>query len=247
MHVDASPAAVRLVAAITNAAGTALGHDLSRGTTVVGHADRIGSTMAVAYPLGDCTIVWCSPELQDLLTSLNDPSPLDNDEFVDRCAALGGVVTGSGHHRVLSRPAPEPAVDPAQLISLDRDEAADRVLITAFVSACSQDDLDEAELTMDDLDEALVAVLGADGAIASLAGARPWRYDETFDDIAVITHPDHRGHGYGTAAVAALSRRRQRTGRTMFYNCDVDNVGSNRVAEAAGFELVFTVTGVSFG
>ena len=202
--------------------------------------------MAVAYPLGDRTIVWCSPELQDRLSTLNDPRPLGNEEFVDRCVRLGGSAVGSGHHRVLSRPAPEPAVDPARVVTLDRDDADDRTLIAQFVRKCSPEDLDEAELAMDDLDEALVGVLDADGAIASLAGARPWRYDDTVDDIAVITRPDRRGQGLGAAAVAALSQRRQRAGRTMFYNCNVDNVGSNRVAEAVGFELAFTVAAASF-
>jgi hypothetical protein len=32
----------------------------------------------------------------------------------------------------------------------------------------------------------------------------------------------------------------------MFYSSDVENVGSSRLAEAVGFELVYTVTGVSF-
>jgi RimJ/RimL family protein N-acetyltransferase len=247
VHMQSSPEAGRLIAAITTAASTALGHELPEGTTVVGSADRTGSPMAVLYPLGERTIVWCAPELQERLAALNDPRPLDRDEFVERCVRLGGAVAGSGHLRVLSRPAPEPALDPTRLISLNRDEADDRRLIAALVRECSQDDLDEAELALDQLDEALVAVLDRDGAIASLAGARPWVFDDGVDDVMVITHPAHRGRGLAAAAVAALSQRRQREGTTMFYNCDVENVGSNRVAEAVGFDLVFTVTAASFG
>ncbi len=120
-------------------------------------------------------------------------------------------------------------------------------LIAAFVEHCPGDDLDEAELGMDRLDEAIVGVLDGSGDLAAYAGARPWVFDASFDDIAVITRPDHRGCGLGTAAVSALSQRRQRSGRTMFYGCDVRNPASSRVAEAAGFELVHTVTAVSFG
>ena len=100
---------------------------------------------------------------------------------------------------------------------------------------------------MDRLDEAIVGVLDGSGALTAYAGARPWVFDASFDDVAVITRPDHRGRGMGTAAVAELSRRRQRSGRTMFYGCDVENMASSRVAEAAGFELVYTATAVSFG
>lgn len=246
LPIDPDPAAL-LVAAVRTAASSALGRELPSGTTVVPSPDRQGSELAVAYPLGDRTVVWCAPGLGARLEALNDPVALDNDEFVTRAVALGGVFGGAGHQRVLSRPAPKPTVDPSRLVVLDRDDADDRRLIAAFVDRCSADDLDEAELAMDELDEAIVGVLDPSGALASYAGARPWRFDAGFDEVGVITRPDQRGNGFGTAAVAALSQRRQRIGRMMFYNCDVDNVGSNRVAEAAGFELVYTVTGVSFG
>jgi RimJ/RimL family protein N-acetyltransferase len=244
--IDPDPAAL-LVDAVCAAASSALGRELPSGTAVVPSPDREGSQVAVAYPLGDRTVVWCAPKLGAQLEALNDPVALDNDEFVARAVALGGVFDGAGRQRVLSRSAPEPAVDPSRLVVLDRDDAEDRRLIAAFVDRCSADDLDDAELDMDELDEAIVGVLDLSGALASYASARPWRFDARFDDVAVITRPDQRGHGLGTAAVAALSRRRQRIGRMMFYNCAVDNLGSNGVAEAAGFELVYTVTAVSFG
>jgi RimJ/RimL family protein N-acetyltransferase len=243
---DPDPAAL-LVEAVSAAASSTLGRELPAGTTVVGSPDREGSKFAVAYPLGDRTIVWCAPARRAALETLNGPVALGNDEFVVRATELGGVFDGRGHQRVLARPAPDPAVEPSRLVVLDRDDADDRRLIAAFVDRCSADDLDDAELAMDELDEAIVGVLDASGALASYASARPWRFDARFDDVAVITRPDQRGRGLGTAAVAALSRRRQRVGRMMFYNCDVDNLGSNGVAEAAGFELVYTVTAVSFG
>jgi GNAT superfamily N-acetyltransferase len=243
-HLDA---AVRLAAATTTAASDALGRELPEGTTVVASPWREGSTLAVAYPLGDRTIIWCAPALSAALASLDGPVPLSNADFTVRAGELGGVLIGSGHHRVLSTPAPDPAVESSRLVVLDRDDPAHRSLISAFIDHCSDDDLDEAELDMDRLDEAIVGVLDDSGALASYASARPWVFDSQFDDIAVITDPDHRVRGLGRAAVAALSQRRQHVGRTMFYSCDVDNLGSNRLAEAVGFEHVYTVTGVSFG
>jgi GNAT superfamily N-acetyltransferase len=244
--IDPDPAAL-LVEAVSAAASSTLGRVVPAGTTVVASPDREGSDLAVAYPLGDRTIVWCAPELGARLATLTGPVALDNDEFVVRATALGGVFDGTGHQRVLARPAPDPTVEPLRLVVLDRDDVDDRRLIAAFVDRCSADDLDEAELDLDELDEAIVGVLDPSGALASYASARPWRFDARFDDVAVITRADQRGQGLGTAAVAALSQRRQRAGRMMFYNCSADNLGSNGVAEAAGFELVYTVTAVSFG
>jgi GNAT superfamily N-acetyltransferase len=237
----------RLVVAVTTAASDTLGRDVPLGTSVVASPARDGSTIAVAYPLGTRTIIWCAPALGAALASLTGPVALSNDEFTARAGDLGGVLHGAGRHRVLSKPALDPAVEPSRLIGLDRDISRHRTLISAFIDRCSDDDLDEAELDIDQLDEAIVGVLDESGALASYASARPWVFDSQFDDVAVITHPDHRGRGLGTAAVAALSKRRQHVGRTMFYNCDVDNPSSNRLAEAVGFELVYTVTGISFG
>jgi GNAT superfamily N-acetyltransferase len=245
-HSQLSPAA-RLVSAVTTAAGEASGGELPPGTTVVASPTRDGSTLAVAYPLGERTVVWCAPGLATTLAPLNVPIALSNDDFTARAVELGGVYDGAGHQRVLPGPAPDPAVESSRLVVLDRGVGDHRALIAAFVARCSDDDLDEAELSMESLDEAIVGVLGDDGALVSYASARPWVFDPGFDDVAVITRPDQRGRGLGAAAVAALCRRRQADGREMFYNCDVANTGSNRLAEAVGFELVYTVTGVSFG
>jgi GNAT superfamily N-acetyltransferase len=239
-------AASLLVQALTVAAGRMLGRELGAGTTVVADGGREGSDVAVAYPLGDRTIVWCAPALGERLRPLNGRVALGNDEFVARSSELGGVCSGAGRQRVLPRPAPDATVDSSRLVVVDRDDPDDRRLVAAFVDRCAHDDLDEAELDMDELDEAIVGVLDPAGALASYASARPWRFDARFDDIAVITRPDQRGRGLGTEAVAALCRRRQRIGRMMFYNCDVDNLGSNRLAEVLGFQQVCTVTAVSF-
>jgi GNAT superfamily N-acetyltransferase len=240
-------AADRLIAAVTTAAGDALGCEPPTGTAIVASEAREGSKLAVAYPLAERTIVWCAPGLASRLAPLEGPTVLDNDEFTARASELGGVYEGAGHHRVLARPAPEPAVETSRLVVLDRGDAEHRALIAAFIDRCSDDDLDEAELSIELLDEAIVGVLDDAGALVSYASSRPWVFDACFDDVAVITRPDQRGRGLGAAAVAELSRRRQAVGHSMFYSCDIENIGSSRLAESVGFQLVYTVTAVSFG
>ncbi len=106
----------RLIAAITDAAVAAFGGELPTGTTVVGSPDRAGSKIAVAYPLGDRTIVWCSPgPIFVTLEPLNGEPALSNESFVARTRQLGGVLVGAGHHRVLSVAALDPRVEPSRL------------------------------------------------------------------------------------------------------------------------------------
>lgn len=216
------------------------------GTTIVGAADRVGSSVAVAYPLGDRTIIFCSSDTASKLAPIEQPRAVSGDEFVEAASALGGAFVGAGDHCVLDRDPITRPVDGLVPVDLDRDAAADRARIAAFVAACPEDDLDEAELAMDELDPAIVALVDSGGAIASYASGRPWQFDDDFDDIAVITNPARRGRGLGSAVVAELAVRRRRQGRQLFYGYNVDNAGSKRVARAAGFDVVCTVSAVDF-
>jgi GNAT superfamily N-acetyltransferase len=243
---DSGDAAARYRSAVLSTAAADLGTDVGPGTTVVASARRRGSTLAVAYPLGDRTIVWCSPELAPRLAPIGQLGAVSYEQFVEAASALGGSFDGAGHHRVLTNGSLGRRIDGYRFTTLDRDDAHDRALIGAFVAGCSEDDLDEAELAMDELAPAIAVLIDGGGSIASYASARPWPIDAGFDDIAVITHPDRRGRGLGAAVVGEFARRRRRQGRLLFYNCDVENIGSNHVAVAAGFQLVCTVVAVGF-
>lgn len=243
---ESAGVAARYRSAVLSTAAADLGTDLAPGTTVVASVRRRGSSLAVAYPLGDRTIVWCAPELAPRLAPIEQVDALSYEQFVEAASTLDGRFEGAGHHRVLTGESPGRRIEGYRFTTLDRDDARDRALIGAFVAGCSGDDLDEAELAMDELDAAIGVLVDEGGSIASYASARPWSVSADFDDIAVITHPDHRGRGLGTAVVGEFARRRRRRGRLLFYNCDVENIGSNRVAVAAGFQLVCTVVAVGF-
>ncbi len=239
-------AADRFRMAVQAAASAELGYELPVGTSVVGAAGRKGSTSVVAYPMGDRTVIWCAPDVAPRLASLEGQPALSNDEFVKAATELGGIQGGWGRFRVLDGMPPAPGLDPSQIRALDRDNAADCAFIADFITTCSANDLDEAELDIDELDPVILALLDASGAAAAMVYAMPWMFDADFDDIGIITRPDCRGRGSGAAAVAHFARQQQRLGRLPLYGCDTTNIGSDRLAESVGFTLVQTVASVRF-
>lgn len=246
-HRHGPDATDRYVAGVLRSAAAKLGTDTLDATTVIADPERIGSDVAVIYPLEQHTLIWCSPDHAPGLASLAADTPIGDRAAVDALRRHGGEVAGAGNHRVLpAEPIVVGAAADMRITPLDPTDPHALALLRAFVDDCDADDLDEAELDMDDLDDTIVVALDGTGAIAALSSVRPWSIDPAFDDIAVITHPRHRRRGLGAATVAALSAQQREAGRLLFYSCGVDNVGSNRVAESVGFEMVATVTAVSF-
>lgn len=200
----------------------------------------------MAYPMGERTVIWCSPALAPRLATLVRNAAISNDDFAQEAAELGGTFSGQGRFRLLLSPPHDIDSGTADLQVLSRDNPADCALIQDFIDACPEADLDEAELEMGDLDPVILVTLDQQGAISAYASTRPWDVNPNFDDVGILTRPDTRSQGLGTAAVAALARQQLAAGRVPLYNCNVDNLGSNRLAEVVGFELVQTVSAVRF-
>ena len=247
---DAAAAVRRYLDAVRSSAERDLGRRAA-GTEVVGAADRAGSSSAVCYPCGDVTIVWCAPEAVDRLRPLDRDDALTHEAFVDEAARLGAGPPTGGRNLVLGPEARSAAIQrtvrsATAPLAIDRDDPADVALLAAFVEACDADDLDEAELDLDDLDPAIVAndLPDAPGTLAAVAYARPWDLDGGFDDIGVIGHPAHRGHGLAAAAVRALIARPGGDEREPLYRHDLANDASARVADALGFTPAQTLAAV---
>ena len=246
-HELEQTASHRYAAGVMAAAEAKLGEPIGVGTTIVADPERAGTNTAVIYPLERHTLVWCSAEHAPALDWLADGVPLGVDDVIERLVSKGGELLGAGNHRVLDgRPITRSDAG-FRLVNLDPTDPVARRRLQAFIDDCDPDDLDEAELAMDDLDDTIVVALADDDTIAAFSSVRPWSIDSAFDDVAVLTHPEHRRKGLAAAVVSTLSSQQQAAGRLLFYGCDVDNIGSNHVAESVGFTLVATVTAVSIG
>jgi GNAT superfamily N-acetyltransferase len=237
----------RYTTGVEAAAEARLGERIGVGTTIVADPDRAGSNAAVIYPLAGHTLVWCSPEFAPGLGWLADDVAFTGEEVVEKLLGRGGELLGAGNHRVLDIGPIDRSGTGCRLVRLDPAEPAALRRLQAFIDDCDPDDLDEAELALDDLDDTIIVAFDDDDTIAAFSSVRPWSIDPDFDDIAVLTHPKHRRKGLAAAVVSALSSQQQAAGRLLFYSCDVDNIGSNRVAESVGFDLVATVSAVSIG
>lgn len=242
------------VAGLLEHAAAELGRSLPVGTCVVPEAERAGSSSASVYPLplADRTIIWVDPALVERLDGLNSADAISTDTFLARARELGGTVVGEGNNRVL--------VDNADLVEpvgaesiglvpqmLDADVADDRARIEVLAAACSDDDLDEADLDLEQLDPHILGLVAADGAVAAYASARPSEYNPTFDDIGVLTHPEFRGRRLGARAVYEYITMRQTSGCRFLYRCTIENIASNKLSDSIGFTLVQRIAATTFG
>jgi predicted GNAT family acetyltransferase len=72
-----------------------------------------------------------------------------------------------------------------------------------------------------------------DGKIASIAV--PFYVGDTFEDIGVVTEPDHRRKGLSTACAGALIADIRGRGRVPSWSTSPDNTGSRGLAARLGF------------
>jgi GNAT superfamily N-acetyltransferase len=238
----------RYVASLLAAAETEHGRPLGPGTTIVVDPERAGTGSASCYPTPYTSIVWCDPSLLERLAPIESSKTLSAEEFVVAADALGAVLVGYGRIRTLDGDLRRPDADLGDLIvrHIDVGDAAPISMLDSLIAACDDDDIEEADLDLDYLDPTLTLLIAADGTIAAYASSRPHDLLVDFEDISVVTHPAWRGRRLGALAVYEHVRRSRAEGRCWLYRCDLDNTGSNRLAETLGFTLVTTIGAVSF-
>jgi len=217
------------------------------GVSVAGTETRAESHVTAGYLVGSHFYVTCDPAVEAQLRSATADMEPSLDAWFAIGHELGGQLLGSGLMHVpgasgLAHVAP--LADAYELRSLDHE--ADRGLVERFVERNTEYDLDQAEVELDNLDDLIEITIGADAEIASWSSCHQFDMAETFGDIGVLTHPDHRDRGLGRAAVAAICARMTAAGLSPLYRCDVENTGSAALAASLGFDLATHLTAFRF-
>lgn len=238
--------------ALAKDATAATGKVLDGGTVIAPSPDRSGSGAATSYPTPSGTIIWCDPALVDTLTDVlgaETDRAIESADFVPLATSHGATLLGFGNNRILVGGVRHPSAGATNVVArrLDRGDPGDKTLLAELASVASEDDRDEAEFYLDDLDPFIVGVLEGDCLVAFGSG-RVSDLDDRFDDIGVLTHPEHRRRGLGALAVGEFVRHRLAAdpARRMLYRCSIENVGSNGIAESLGFTLAHTIGAVRF-
>lgn len=217
-------------------------------TLVVGESDRAGSALAVAYHLGETTVVRCDPDLVASLNPLVDTTPgLDSETFRARAEGLGLGFVNGGDQRVvpMAELVDPPQADGAHLRVLDPDSQADRRSIVDLLDSCDPEDVDAADFEPGQYDPRIIGLRDdVTGRLLVLASSRPWTGDSPFDDIGVLAVDSHRGRGLGRFAVKALCDLMATADRLPLYRNNWDRPASAALARSLGFQLVAQLTAV---
>jgi GNAT superfamily N-acetyltransferase len=113
------------------------------------------------------------------------------------------------------------------------DAENDRPALLALYEACTEADLDAAEVRIEEPDSVIFGAF--EGAqLVAYAGHRYW--DEVIADIGVLIHPGYRGRGLGKAVVSALCEWCIRHEIVPMYRVYSTHVHSRRIPEALGFK-----------
>jgi GNAT superfamily N-acetyltransferase len=124
---------------------------------------------------------------------------------------------------------------PVQLLG-----AKDTAHISALEAACDATEWDHGGSVLGEA--AVMCGVFSGGTLAALAGYEVW--DTTVAHISIITHPEHRGQGYGHSAVAFLAKHAAWKKLLPQYRTMQANVPSMAIAQSLGFEHFATSVAV---
>ncbi len=252
-HVDSIELTHELIearfhTALAHAMGLDLGRFDTAATIVLSEPDRVGSGYVAVCRIRQLTCVRADPALALGVEELTDPhSSLSFDDAREWAKRSGWVVVDGADHHLVTASDLAPRVPPqrASVVFLDRDDPVDHRRIAELIEACDADDLDEAEIDIEDLDPIIVALLDDQGRLGSFVSGRRWTQDERFDDIGVITRDDLRGKGWGSANVAAFSRRCFELDRLPLYRCNWSRTASKALVTGLGFKRSVSILAIS--
>ena len=118
------------------------------------------------------------------------------------------------------------------------DPQADEACLLELYEACSEADLDDAEIYVDDPDPVIFGLFDGPKMIA-YASHRYW--DDVLADIGVLIHPDYRRRGLGKAVVSVLCEWCFENDVVPMYRVFDDHLHSIKIRQALGFKQLVAI------
>jgi len=205
------------------------------------------SNKTVVYDIKDMTIVRIGTKLaKDLgiAAGLIENTILDKEEIKKLVLAYGMTVDEeySLHDFFL---------DPADFISANTDNKfnvkmldtdADKQSMLELFDACSEEEIDDADIYIDELDPVNYGSFDGDNLVAYCSYRM---FSDSICDVGVIIHPLHRNKGLGKAVVSSLAEHCFKNDVIPMYRVFASNNYSLRIPKALGFRQMVLVTVVT--
>ena len=201
------------------------------------------SNKAVIYDMKDMTIIRIGTALAkelDIPTGLIDGTVIDTEQIKQRIADSGLRIADAYDLYDFF-------LDPADFIDANADNkvmvsaldtARDRGSMLALFAACSEAEIDDADIYIDKLDPVNFGVWDRDKLIAYCSYRM---FSNTICDAGVIIHPEHRNKGLGKAIISRLAQHCFANNVIPMYRVFGDNAYSLRIPQALGFRLMVLV------
>lgn len=119
--------------------------------------------------------------------------------------------------------------------ALRRLTGADEEQLRRLEESTSPEEVSEAFVALDHEMACGVFQLRGQGEVPVLVAAASAYEHSGFVDPGVLTHPDYRRRGFGSAALHALCQWAIRQERVLQYRCNQENAASRRLALRLGF------------
>jgi GNAT superfamily N-acetyltransferase len=194
---------------------------------VVGASPLISLPPKVMEVLGAIASTWSAVDVADPATLLEHLSALP-DHKVEKI--VGPAFIGYGSSETLD------LRDAARARSL---AGPDQSAVSDLRAACPREEWEHGGSEPDGA-VPLFGAHDASGSLSALAGYKTW--NGTIAHISIVTHPQLRGRGFGSAAVALAAQHALATGLVPQYRTLRANAPSMRVAARLGFiEYGFSV------
>ncbi len=135
------------------------------------------------------------------------------------------------HYKIDTQLATPPTID----LTVKRIDEPSYPLMDAFLSECSEEDIDEADIDLDEPDPVIFCGFRGDTIVAYVSHRY---FSNGIADIGILVHPHYRRRGYGLAMVHHDTLWCLENDKVPLYCVRRDNIGSMALVGQLGFSPI---------